>query len=138
MPQDQLMRASGRRLSTNDALCALMWHVCCALRGRPPPGQGSPQQGYMVAIVDLRGRHLPEAYCGAGYLPCNIPGTGALSLLTTSRVSPGGYVKKPMKLRVANALPPSASLLIARGHTLPCQLVRFYKDGKMMVLIPLH
>eukprot|EP00884_Botryococcus_braunii_P010602 jgi/Botrbrau1/19543/Bobra.0035s0035.1 len=72
--KERLMKASGRRLSTNDALCALMWHVCCDLRGRPPPGSRAPEQGYMVAIVDLRGRHLPESYCGAGYLPCNIPG----------------------------------------------------------------
>jgi hypothetical protein len=47
--------APGEFISTNDALCALLWHLMCSLRGRTIPDSGDQtSHGSIITVVNLR------------------------------------------------------------------------------------
>lgn len=46
------------RLSSNDLLCSILWHVCCLVRDR------SDSSGTFCLPFDLRQMHVPDAYFG--------------------------------------------------------------------------
>ncbi|KAF8062026.1 hypothetical protein HT031_004286 [Scenedesmus sp. PABB004] len=62
----------GQWVSTNDALTALVWVLCCALRGRPLPGQPRPpgrlRESCVGIALDLRTAAAPT--------PASVPGGG--------------------------------------------------------------
>ncbi|KAL3152316.1 hypothetical protein ABBQ32_001385 [Trebouxia sp. C0010 RCD-2024] len=58
-----------QRLSCNDVLSALLWHVACDIRGRPRPWQGCKRgQGCLAYPLNLRALHVPPHYCGNALL----------------------------------------------------------------------
>lgn len=66
-----------QKLSCNDVLSALLWHVACDIRGRPRPWQGSRKgQGCLAYPLNLRALHVPPHYCGNALLLNLLPGIG--------------------------------------------------------------
>lgn len=69
--QAELQRQSPQqRLSCNDVLSAVLWHVACDIRGRPRPWQGGGKGGYgcLAYPLNLRALHVPRHYCGNALL----------------------------------------------------------------------
>ncbi|KAK9816612.1 hypothetical protein WJX72_002740 [[Myrmecia] bisecta] len=71
-------------LSTNDVICALIWHVTCGVRNRPLPGERARRHGRITMPLDLRDAYLPKDYFGNGYTSYSIPG-GNQSLTEPNR-----------------------------------------------------
>ncbi|DBA81521.1 TPA: hypothetical protein ACH3X1_007296 [Trebouxia sp. C0004] len=63
-----------QKLSTNDVLTAVLWHVACDTRGRPyqPSCAG---HGCLAYPLNLRSMHVPQQYCGNALL-VNLLGGG--------------------------------------------------------------
>lgn len=58
-----------QKLSTNDVLSAVLWHVACDIRGRPRPCQPScAGHGCLAYPLNLRSMHVPQQYCGNALL----------------------------------------------------------------------
>ena len=58
-----------QKLSTNDVLSAVLWHVACDIRGRPRPYQPScAGHGCLAYPLNLRSMHVPQQYCGNALL----------------------------------------------------------------------
>lgn len=59
-----------QRLSCNDVLSAVLWHVACDIRGRPRPWQGAGKGGHgcLAYPLNLRALHVPRHYCGNALL----------------------------------------------------------------------
>ena len=58
-----------QRLSTNDVLSALLWHVACDIRGRARPWHGSKKgSGCLAYPSNLRPLHAPPHYCANALL----------------------------------------------------------------------
>ena len=58
-----------QKLSSNDVLSAILWHVACDIRGRPRPWGGSKGgHGCLAYPSSLRALHVPHHYCGNALL----------------------------------------------------------------------
>ena len=65
-----------QKLSTNDVLSAVLWHVACDIRGRPRPFQPScAGHGCLAYPLNLRSMHVPQQYCGNALLVNLLGGT---------------------------------------------------------------
>lgn len=64
------MQSPQQRLSCNDVLSAVLWHVACDIRGRPRPWQGGGKGGHgcLAYPLNLRALHVPRHYCGNALL----------------------------------------------------------------------
>lgn len=56
---NRLTLAGPNRLSSNDLLCSLLWHVVCIVRQRSEVATGA-----FVFPMDLRQMHVPDDYFG--------------------------------------------------------------------------
>lgn len=56
------------RLSSNDLLCSILWHVSCLVRDRTSSG------GTFYLPFDLRQMHVPDAYFGNAYSMLSVLG----------------------------------------------------------------
>ena len=69
-----------QRLSCNDVLSALLWHVACDIRGRRRPWQSSKGgHGCLAYPLNLRALHVPPHYCGNALLLNLLAGMTVLS-----------------------------------------------------------
>ena len=59
-----------QRLSCNDVLSAVLWHVACDIRGLPRPWQEGSRGGHgcLAYPLNLRALHVPRHYCGNALL----------------------------------------------------------------------
>ena len=58
-----------QKLSTNDVLSAVLWHVACDIRSRPRPCQPTNRgHGCLAYPSNLRSMHVPQHYCGNALL----------------------------------------------------------------------
>lgn len=59
-----------QKLSCNDVLSAVLWHVACDIRRRPRPWQGAGKGGHgcLAYPLNLRALHVPRHYCGNALL----------------------------------------------------------------------
>lgn len=69
-----LTLAGPNRLSSNDLLCSLLWHVICIVRPRTEVDKGT-----FFFPMDLRQMHVPDDYFGNAQ--CIQAVSGMLSLL---------------------------------------------------------
>ena len=60
--------AGPHRLSSNDLLCSMLWHVSCLVRDR------SGSSGVFNLMFDLRQMHVPDAYFGNAHCVLNVTG----------------------------------------------------------------
>ncbi|DBA91019.1 TPA: hypothetical protein ACH3X2_004220 [Trebouxia sp. C0005] len=68
-----------QKLSTNDVLSTVLWHVACDIRGRPRPCQPScAGHGCLAYPLNLRSMHVPQQYCGNALL-VNLLGGGDIA-----------------------------------------------------------
>ena len=71
-----------QKLSTNDVLSAVLWHVACDIRGRPRPYQPScAGHGCLAYPLNLGSVHVPQQYCGNALL-VNLLGGMTLCLVS--------------------------------------------------------
>ena len=104
-----------QRLSCNDVLSAVLWHVACDIRGRPRPWQGGSKGGHgcLAYPLNLRALHVPRHYCGNALL---------LNLLAGKT----SYRHRRIGLNGGDVISALASMYI---HVLHCCLLLFSRQG---------
>lgn len=108
-------RLPQQRLSCNDVLSAVLWHVACDIRGRPRPWQGGSKGGHgcLAYPLNLRALHVPRHYCGNALL---------LNLLAGKTF----YRHRRIGLNGGDVISALASMYV---HVLHCCLLLFSRQG---------
>ena len=65
---NSLTLSGPHRLSSNDLLCSILWHVSCLVRDRTDSG------GTFYLPFDLRQMHVPDAYFGNAHSMLSVQG----------------------------------------------------------------